>query len=120
MNVDTQGDERFTPSSPINEVTDDAPRRARTAPGVLAVVAALVFAVVHVVAIAEAAGGNYRSATILAWIAIGGTTATLLTGVAALVLDRGRRWSAVAVILSLFANPFVLTQILRFFDPARS
>jgi hypothetical protein len=119
MNVDTQGDDRFT-SSPGGGQRDAAPLRARTAPGVLAVVAALVFAVVHVVAIAEAAGGNYRSATILAWIAIGGTTATLLTGVAALVLDRGRRWSAVAVILSLFANPFVLTQILRFFDPVRS
>ncbi|MCU1542440.1 MAG: hypothetical protein JWM50_305 [Microbacteriaceae bacterium] len=99
---------------------DDAPGRARTAPGLIAVVGAAAFAAVHIVAIVEATSGNYSGATTLAWVAIVGTTATLLLAIAAVGLDRGRRWGAVAIILSLVANPFILVRILGFFAAPQS
>ena len=99
---------------------DASPGRARTAPGILALGGAAVFAIVHIVAVVTATAGEFGAATTLAWVAIIGTTATLLLGIAAVGLDRGRRWGAVAIILSFVANPFVLVRILTLFAAPQS
>jgi hypothetical protein len=99
---------------------DAPPGRSRTAPGLLALSGAAVFAIVHIVAVVVATAGEFGTATTLAWVAIIGTTATLLLSIAAVGLDRGRRWGAVAVILSLVANPFILMRILGFFAAPQS
>jgi hypothetical protein len=88
---------------------------ARSLPGLVALVAAGLFAVLHGTAVGTASVGDFGTATALAWTVIVGTIASLLLGVAAVVLGRGRRWGAIAVVLSLVANPFVLTRVFAFF-----
>ena len=80
--------------------------------GALALTAAVVFAVMHGVAVATAADGGYAAATALAWAVIVGTVASLLLGAAAVVQRRGRRWGAIAIAVSLLANPLVLVWLL--------
>jgi len=76
------------------------------ATGLLALVAYAVFA---------ALDGDFERATLLAWIAVGGSILTGLMGLAALVLGYGRLWGLAAVVVSLLANPFALRAILGFF-----
>ena len=94
---------------------ETAVHSARSLPGQVAVVAAGVFAVLHGIAVGRAAVGDYPTATALAWTVIVGTVASLLLGVAAVLLGRGRRWGALAIVLSFAANPFVLSRIFGLF-----
>ena len=98
-----------------DERAEAARRRARSLPGLLALVAVGFFAVLHGVAVGAASRGDYETATVLAWTVIVGTAATLLLSAAALVLDRGRVLAATAGVLSLLANPLVLSGIFRAF-----
>jgi len=88
--------------------------------GVLAVLLVLAFAVVHVVAIVVATGGGYVLASQLAIVAIVGTIITLVLGIGTFVLRSGRRWGAVAIVLSVVANPIALRHLLDFFGSATS
>ena len=99
----------FAPRSP----SDDAPRRGL---GPLAFALAVFFAVVTTVAVAVAAGGDYPTATTLAWFAIAGTAGSFVLGAAAAVLGRGRRWALAALVVSVVANPLLLRLILGSFD----
>ena len=104
MTIEYPGDEPAVQPAPA------APRL-----GLTAVVLAAAFGVLVGVAVAAAAEGDQATGTALAWFAIVGTVFTFALGVAAIVLHRGRRWGVVAIILSLLANPWILTQILSFF-----
>jgi len=117
MTVENHAAEQAVAGSPEADATriTAADRRALALPGLLAVLAAGFFAVLHGVAVGAAAGGDNTTATVLAWTVIVGTIATLLLGVVAVVSGRGRRWGALAVVLSLLANPFVLMRVLGFF-----
>lgn len=84
----------------------------RPAPlGALALAAACVFVVLHGVAVATATDGGFAPATALAWTVLVGTIASLLLGVAAVLLRRGHRAGAFAIVISLLANPFVLMRL---------
>jgi hypothetical protein len=115
--VENPGSERMLHR---DDAEGDERRSSAGAPGVLAVIAAALFAAVHVAAIVVGVGGDYRTATILAWVAIVGTALTLVMGVVAFVRGRGRGWSAVAVAVSIVANPLILTRILVFFEGLQS
>lgn len=93
--------------------SDDAPRRGL---GPLTVALAVLFAIVTAVAIVVATDRNYSLATVLAWFAIAGTAVSFVLAAAAVVLGRGRRWGAVAMVVSVLANPLVLRLILGAFE----
>jgi hypothetical protein len=119
MDVDEPGRHGVLPrlGRPRSADRSAAPRRS---PGVLTLVAAGVFALVHALALSAGLGGDFRTATILAWVAIVGTALTLVMGVVALVRGPGRWWSALAIVVSLVANPFVFTSIIVFFESLQS
>lgn len=83
--------------------------------GILALLLAVGFAVVHVVAVIAGVDGDFARSSQLAYVAIGGTAVSLLLGAVTVVIGAGRRWGVVAVLVSLVANPLVLIRILDFF-----
>jgi hypothetical protein len=105
---------------PPGDTSGDGTRSRGQGLGLLAVLLVLAFAVVHVVAIVVATGGGYVLASQLAIVAIVGTIITLVLGIGTFVLRAGRRWGAVAVVLSIVANPIALRYILDFFGTATS
>lgn len=94
----------------------DAPRaKRRHAPWILGAAAlaiAVAAAVLQVLGIIQATGLNWQRGTLLAWLAIGASTVAFLAGLVAIILNRGRRWGVVAMVLAIFANPWVLAQLL--------
>jgi hypothetical protein len=99
------------------DVVGEEPRRSRLL-GVGAVLLALVFAGVHAGAVIAASGNEFERATTLATLAIIGTGITALLGLTALFAGFGRRAGLVAIVLSLLANPLVLTALLSWLDTA--
>jgi len=88
--------------------------------GASAALLALLFAAVHGYAIVAATGGDYSIARTLATVAIVGTIITGLLGLVALLFGFGRRWGAVALVLSVLANPLALTRLLGYLDTISS
>jgi hypothetical protein len=77
----------------------------------------VLFVVGDVLAISVASLGNWRIGTSLAQAMMGATIVSLALAVVAAVLGRGRRYALAAAVLSVLANPLVLTGILTFADP---
>ena len=98
-----------------------APKRARarvSVPlGLVALGLAVLFLVGDVLAIAVASSGNWHLGTSLAQAMMGATIVSLALAVVAAALGRGRRYAVAAAVLSVLANPLVLTGILSFADP---
>ncbi|TBN58440.1 hypothetical protein EYE40_14140 [Glaciihabitans arcticus] len=88
--------------------------------GACAALLALLFAAVQGYAIVAVGGGDYSIARTLATVAIVGTVITGLLGLVALLFGFGRRWGAIAVVLSILANPLALTRILGVLDTISS
>jgi len=84
--------------------------------GASAALLAVGFAAVQGYAIVAATGGDFALARTLALVAIVGTIITGLLGAVALLFGFGRRWGAIALVLSVLANPLALTRILGFLD----
>ena len=84
--------------------------------GASAALLAVGFAAVHGYAIAAASGGDFAVARTLAMVAIVGTIITGLLGIVALLFGFGRRFGAVALVLSILANPLALTRMLGYLD----
>jgi hypothetical protein len=104
--------------------TDDPPpvpsrARARVSVplGLVALGFAVLFVVGDVIAISVASSGNWRLGTSLAQAMMGATIVSLALAVVAAALGRGRRFAVAAAILSVLANPLVLTGIISFVDP---
>jgi hypothetical protein len=94
------------------------PKRPQVAPwllGVAGVLLAIAAGVVQGIAIGQASNLNWERGTLLAWVAIGLSSAALLVGLAAVILNRGRRWGVVAMLAGLIANPFLLARLLDVF-----
>ncbi len=74
----------------------------------------VVVATVVVTGLAVAADAQHHSelATTLAWVAIGCSIAAFLGGMLAAVFNRGRVSGVVAALVGIFANPWVLLQVL--------
>ena len=88
--------------------TETAPAGSRALPGLLAVVAAALFAVLHGAAVAAASAGDFATATVLAWTVIVGTIATLLLGAcsaveASVVSAFGHGGPESGIVLGIFA-----------------
>ena len=105
-------------ATPVSSKSPTAPEAARRKPwlGVVALVIALALAAADGYAIAVAIGDYYELAILLAIAATIGTVIAFLLGAAALVLGRGRWWGVAAMVLSVFANPFTLVQLLVYFS----
>lgn len=83
--------------------------------GTAALGAAVLFAVLEVVAIVVGSDQHWATATIMADAVIVLTAVSLLGGVIAVILDRGRRLGIAAIVLSLVANPLVQIAVLGIF-----
>ena len=90
----------------------DRNSRPGTLLGVVALFAALVTILLVIVGITDAIRGNYSSSTSLAYVATGVSIVAVLGGLGAVLLDRGRGWGAVAIVLGLAADPLLLTNLL--------
>jgi hypothetical protein len=97
------------------------PERARALVSVplggVALGLAALFVVGDVLAISMASSGNWGLGTVLAQAMMVATLGSLVLAVVAAALGRGRRWAVAAAVLSVLANPLVLTGILSFVDP---
>jgi hypothetical protein len=97
-----------------------APERARarvSVPlGLAALGLAVLFLIGDVLAIAVASSGNWRLGTSLAQAMMGATIVSLALAVVAAALGHGRRYAVAAAVLSVLANPLVLTGILSSAD----
>jgi hypothetical protein len=105
-------------TSQPTEVLQPGRQEKRRAPwllGAIAVVLAVAAGVLQVLGIIQASGLNWQRGTLLAWLAIAVSSAAFLTGLAAIILNRGRRWGVVAMIAALVANPWVLARLLGIF-----
>jgi hypothetical protein len=111
-------DSSEAPAPPSAESDAGRPKRPPVAPwlvGVSGVLLAVAAGVVQAIAIAQASNLNWERGTLLAWVAIALSVAAFVVGLAAVILNRGRRWGVVAMIAGLIANPFLLARLLGAF-----
>ena len=106
------------PAASAPAPTPDAPTRRSGLVGGLSVVAAVVSVVLTGIGVGVASSGGYDAGTVIAWVSIVISAVAVLGGLAAIVLCRGRAAGVVAVILGVFANPWVLASLLGMVVPA--
>jgi hypothetical protein len=82
-------------------------------PGAAALAGAIGVVVLDAVAVSLAGSGTYVAATAVAWVAIILSAVTVIGGVLAIVLGRGRIAGIVALGLGLVANPFLLARLFE-------
>jgi hypothetical protein len=82
--------------------------------GIAALGLAILFLVADIVAIALAAGRVWPVATTIAQVTLVLTIVSFVMGLVAVLSDRGRRSGAVAIGVSVFANPWVLLALFGF------
>jgi hypothetical protein len=100
----------------VDEPEDPAPREPRPVTpflGGVAVGVAVVAGVLQAAAVSTATGGDNGAATVLGWVSFGIAVLAVVGGVAAIVLDRGRRLGIIAMVAGLIANPLVLLGLFR-------
>ncbi|NEM91010.1 hypothetical protein [Galbitalea soli] len=85
---------------------------SRAALGIAAFLLAVATVVVVGVGISLALDGQYLVSSLLAYAASIMSVASVIAGLAALALSRGRGWGVAAVVLGVLANPLVLTRVL--------
>ena len=105
---------------PEPEVVESQPEPTVVRPliGQIAFGAALLTIVAHAVAVATASASAWSTGTVLGYIAIGLSVLAVLGGIAAIILNRGRRLGIIAIVMGVLANPWVLLEILRLFAGA--
>lgn len=102
------------PEQPVATEPEPGPRAVRRFGflGPVALVGAIATAVLTGIATGVASSGGYETGTVLAWVAIAVSALSVIASLAAIVFDRGRWWGAVALVVAVFANPWVLTSLL--------
>ena len=85
--------------------------------GWLSLLAFVVTAVLHGVAVDVAAHHDPAMGGFLAWSAIITSLAAVGLGVTAAILDRGRTLGIIGAVCGLLANPWVVLVVLRLFAP---
>lgn len=73
------------------------------------------FGIVEWVAISQATGGNATAASIIAQTLIVVTAVPFALGLIGAIRGPHRMWGIAAMLVSLVANPFILTSVLTFF-----
>jgi hypothetical protein len=86
--------------------------------GIVAFLLAALLFVANIVGIVLSNTGSDEAALAIAYVTIFTTVLTFLGGLVAAVFNFGRLWGVGAVILSVFANPFVLVFLLGSFSGA--
>ncbi|HEY4269043.1 MAG TPA: hypothetical protein VGM94_12710 [Galbitalea sp.] len=86
--------------------------RPGTLLGVLSAFASVLTIVLVSVGITQSMLGQFETGTSLAYFSVGTSVVGVLGGIAAIVLDRGRGWGVIAIILGLAADPLILTRVL--------
>ena len=89
-----------------------APKRRFGYVGWIALAVAVVAAVLTGVGVGVAADGEFVTGTTVAWVAIVLSGIAVAGGILALIAGFGRLPGALAVVLGLLANPFLLTRLL--------
>ena len=104
------------PEAPEEEqvVVEEPVKTRRPYLGIAAAVLALGTIGVHVAAIVVATGRDFPTGTYLGYVAIGLSALTVVVGVVAAVIGRGRVWGIAAAVVGILANPWVLLVVLRF------
>lgn len=82
-------------------------------PAAVAFLLVVVVVVLDAVAVGLAGSGSFAAATVVAWVAIVLSVLSVLGGILAIVLGRGRPVAIAAVILGILANPWLLTRLLE-------
>lgn len=95
-------------AEPAPTVPRAAPRAPRVVLGVSAFLLSLLFSLGTGIALALFFAESLDAATIVAFTAIGLTTASFACGLLAVILGKGRKWGGAAMAISLISNPFVL------------
>jgi len=95
-------------AEPAPSVPHPAPRAPRAVLGIGAFLLSLLFSLGTGIALALFFAESLDAATIVAFTAIGLTTASFAVGLLAVILGKGRGWGAAAMAISLISNPFVL------------
>ena len=89
-----------------------SPRRRFRIVGWLALAAAVIAGALTGIGVGVAAGGEFVTATTLAWASIVLSGVAVVGGILAVIARFGRMPGAFAIALGLIANPFLLTQVL--------
>ncbi len=106
---------------PVEEVVVEEPAPPRRPPvWIAAVVLALGTIGVHIAAIVVASAGDFPTGTLLGYVAIGLSLLSVIAGVVAAILGRGRTWGIVAAVIAVLANPFVLLTLLTWLSGLQS
>ncbi len=114
--------EQHTMELPADEATPppESPPAAARGPwpwvGALSIALGVVAAVVQIVAIVGASGGDFELGIVLGYLAVILAIAAVFAGIAAIIARRGRRAGLVGILIGIVANPLLLLSILRFFD----
>lgn len=91
----------------------DPPQRlTRARLGVIALLASLVTVAATAIGIGTAMGGHWESGIVLAYVATGTSIIGVLGGATAVVMGRGRRFGAIAIVVGILASPLILTRLL--------
>ena len=101
------------------EPVDNVPRGPWPWVGALSIALGVVAAVVQILAIVGATGGDFERGIVLGYLSVILAIAAVFAGIAAIIVRRGRRAGVVGILLGIVANPLVLLAILRFVDGAR-
>jgi len=84
--------------------------------GWLALVSAVALCVVTGIAVDLGARFEAESSAIVAWVAIGVSVIPIGAGLTAAILNLGRIPGLIATIVGVFANPWILLQVLRLLE----
>jgi hypothetical protein len=91
---------------------DPPPRTTRARLGVVALFASLVTVAGTSIGISAAMAGHWETGIVLAYVATGTSIIGVLGGATAVVMGRGRRFGAIAIVIGILASPLILTRLL--------
>jgi hypothetical protein len=92
--------------------TEPVPRPRRSRLGILATVAVPASVTMPATGILFAMAGRYESGILIAYLSTGTSVVAVLCGAAAIVVNRGRAFGFIGLLVGALASPPVLTRLL--------
>jgi hypothetical protein len=116
----SEGLVRYEPTGYIPQGTGRAGRKGRRRPspivGLLALFIAIATVVMLIIGVDVALAGDYAASRSVAYATIGLSILGFVLAGIAIVMNRGRSWAIVGMVVSVLANPIVLTVVLGWFS----